>query len=119
MRVNRFAIGFLILFLSLLSSCAGVTIHDSEWCGDIGSYGASCFHTVTDQRRDLSKEKWDNLRYGQLCTSAESFANWKASLLKLCGKTGMCSFEEKKLISEMGERIDSFNYKAYYKRLHR
>lgn len=101
-----------LLISSVFPACARIKIQDAEWCGDIGPYGAECFHTTTDEHRSIPKEQWDAERFGQLCTTPESFANWKAALLKLCKKTGMCTREEKRLIEDLGKRIETFDRKA-------
>jgi hypothetical protein len=82
-----------------------VQISDSEWCGDAGSLGASCFHTLSDQERDIEKDQWDQERFGMVCTSAETLAEWKAAILKLCKDTKRCDYETKKKIVEFGKKL--------------
>jgi len=96
---------FVILFVFLLSSCAKVPIKDSEWCGDLGSSGASCFNTLSDKQRDIEKEAWDKERVGMICTKSETFADWQASILKLCKSSGRCTFENKKIIINFMENV--------------
>lgn len=96
----------LISFVSL--GCARIKISDAEWCGDLGDLGASCFHTTTTESRRIEKRAWDEERFGQLCTTPQSFAAWKAALEKLCKKSGMCTREEKKLIKDFGARVEGF-----------
>jgi hypothetical protein len=105
-----------LLILILLVSCSTVKISDHEWCGDAGPYGASCFHTLSDRKRDIPKETWDIVsvgpdhRFGMICTSAESFANWKEALLKLCTLAKKrCTYIAKKKIIEFTDRIDEFS----------
>lgn len=103
----------LILFVFALNAgCARVQIKNAEWCGDMGELGASCFHTLSDESRDLEKEEWDEERFGQVCTKPENFANWKAALLKLCRQTRLCTYEERRMIETLGRRMNHFDYKA-------
>jgi hypothetical protein len=76
-----------------VSGCAHVEIKDSEWCGDMGASGAECFHTLTTETRDLTKTEWDSLRFGMVCTKADTFADWKSVIEKLCNKTGICDYQ--------------------------
>jgi len=80
----------LVLFVLSLSACGTVPINDAEWCGDMGPIGASCVFTLSDKTRDVPKDQWDVERAGMLCTSSDSFANWKAALLKLCKESDKC-----------------------------
>jgi hypothetical protein len=98
----------LLLFALTLSSCTSVKLTDNEWCGDLGSLGASCFHTLSDDSRDVEKAKWDEERVGMLCTNSDSFANWKAAILKLCKETKMCTYEQKEMIEKLSARVESF-----------
>lgn len=87
--------------------CASVQIKDEEFCGDQGELGATCFHTLTDETRDLSKADWDALRFGQVCSSAQTFADWKASILKLCKVSKACTYEQKKLLNQFMAHIEA------------
>ena len=89
----------IILALLSMTSCAHVPINDHEWCGDEGSLGATCFHFLTAQTRDLDKETWDNMRFGQICTNdpegqlGATFADIKATIEKLCSiSKGACVY---------------------------
>lgn len=75
----------------------------------MGDLGASCFKTHSDEQRDLSKEDWDRARFGQLCTGADVFANYKTALEKLCYITKSCTIEEKKILKNLGTKIETFN----------
>lgn len=93
----------------LLVSCSSVKIKDHEFCGDAGPLGASCFHTLTDESRDIEKEQWDQERFGMICTNAASFADWKESLLKLCKLAGKrCRYVVEKKIIEFNDKVESF-----------
>jgi len=94
----------------LLSSCSQVKLNDNEWCGDMGQQGASCFNTISDNSRDIEKEEWDKERFGMLCTKAESFANWKQAILKLCKLAGKrCKYDVKKKIIKFNDKVLSFS----------
>ena len=100
------------LLICSLCACGSVKIKDGEWCGDAGSMGAHCFHTLTDEKRDIPKDQWDEQlvgqdhRFGMVCTQAENFANWKASILKLCSKFKVCTYAFKKQLSDFSEKVD-------------
>jgi predicted small secreted protein len=97
---------FVILFAFLLSSCAQVQIKNSEWCGDLGEYGASCFNTLNEDGRDIQKDQWDEERLGMICTKADTFADLQASIIKLCKATNRCSFDKKKIIIHFMNNIN-------------
>ncbi len=94
---------------TLLPSCAQVEIKDSEWCGDMGRDGAACFHTLTEESRDLDKPLWDQERFGQVCTTAQTFADWKAAIEKLCSVSGRCTYEQQELVKKFFQRVENFN----------
>lgn len=83
----------LFAFALLSAACAHVRVPDTEWCGDEGKLGASCFHTLSDDERIVSKEVWDKERTGQVCTTSKDFAAWKNALLKLCDSSNRCDFD--------------------------
>jgi hypothetical protein len=62
----------------------------------MGEDGATCFHTFTPDTRDLTKPEWDELRFGQLCTSADTFADWKVTIEKLCSASQRCTYKQAK-----------------------
>lgn len=99
--------------LLILSGCATVKISDSEWCGDLGESGAACFHTFkTELDHDLDKAAWDVARFGQLCTPADTFADWKADIEKLCSVSGRCTYDQKKMLEEVWAKIERFSERA-------
>jgi hypothetical protein len=101
-----------ILSVFLLSSCAKVQIKDSEWCGDLGQDGASCFNTLSDKQRDIAKAEWDKERFGMICTKAQTFADWQASILKLCKASKRCTYEGKKVIFNFMQNVNEIEAKA-------
>lgn len=95
---------YISLLACALSGCT-VLIHDAEFCGDAGPLGASCFHLLTDDARDIAKPQWDTERFGMICTSGDNFANWKAELLKLCDGDKNCTFEMKNKIASVSDKV--------------
>jgi len=91
---------FVLLFATSFG-CARVQVDDSEWCGDMGPQGAACYHTLTDESRDVVKADWDLERVGMLCTRSTSFAALTSALEKLCSLTWRCSYEEKAAIERL------------------
>lgn len=57
----------------------------------MGASGAECFHTFSSASREIPKAQWDQERFGQLCTKAQNFADWKAVILQLCSETKNCT----------------------------
>jgi len=100
------------------AACGTVKIKDGEWCADRGPLGASCFHTLTDESRDIEKEVWDKIaigpdhRFGMVCSEPDNFANWKAAILKFCSRTKSCSYEFKKKVNEFSERVEAHGIQA-------
>lgn len=80
---------FLLLF-AFLAGCSKIQVPNTEFCADMGQLGAACFYSDSDQERELTKEAWDAERFGMLCTTGESYGEWKAALLKLCSETSLC-----------------------------
>jgi hypothetical protein len=94
-------------FVLILSfSCARIPIKDSEWCGDLGNEGASCFNTLSDNTRDISKEEWDKERVGMICSKAQTFSDWQAAIIKLCKASKRCTFEDKKIIINFVDNVE-------------
>lgn len=93
----------------LLSSClTSVKIKDSEWCGDMGSEGASCFTTISGQSRDIPLREWEEDRFGMICGSPEAFLDWRTAIEKLCNKNKKCLYETKKKLSKLDSGLESF-----------
>ncbi len=85
-----------------LSSCT-VLVKDIEVCADNGS-GANCFHTLSEDSRDLNAADWAKERIGELCVSPDAFANWKEAILKLCDSQN-CTFEMKQKLAAFADRV--------------
>lgn len=74
--------------------------------------GATCAHTMTDAKRDISKKDWDVLRFGWICSSAASFAQKKIELESLCARPGSCTIAElvaKKKVSSFLDRVNNLS----------
>lgn len=59
----------------------------------MGYSGASCFHTLKTDSRDIDKYAWDKERFGMLCTKVSNFSDWKTVIEELCHETKECTFE--------------------------
>lgn len=101
----------ILLCLVLLSSCARVKINDGEFCGDMGREGATCFKTLSGETRDIPATDWDAERFGMICSKADTFANWKKAIMKLCRLTKRCRYSVKKKIDKFGKNVESFQVK--------
>lgn len=105
-------IAYLALFV-FLNGCAQIPIKNTEWCGDLGEFGASCFNTLSEDTRDISFEDWNKERFGMICTKAQNFSDWKAIILKLCSlHPKRCSYDDKKKVLIFNEKINGFIIKS-------
>ena len=77
----------------------------------MGSAGATCFKTLSGETRDIEKEQWDQERFGQICSSADTFANWKKAILKLCRLSRRCSYDAKKKLIQFGDHVETYQLK--------
>lgn len=48
----------------------------------------------------------------QICMTADSYAEWKGNLEKLCSLSGRCTFEEKKTIEMFFNRVNGYQATA-------
>lgn len=93
-----------------LSSCARILIEDQEWCGDIGTQGAVCYHTLSDKERVIPQPQWDHERFGQLCTHdppedmGKTFSQIRQWIEQLCAVSKRCRYEENKKIMRFLDR---------------
>lgn len=76
--------------MMLFSGCSIVQVRDQEVCGDMGSQGASCVHTLTQEKRDIGFNDWDDIRFGWLCMSPATFADQKRLIEFLCQISHRC-----------------------------
>lgn len=96
----------LLSILTAISGCKSVTIPDTEWCGDMGNDGASCYHTIAPDSRQVTKAAWDAERVGMLCTKAETFASWKNLIEKLCHVSKDCDYQTQKRLTAFFDRSE-------------
>lgn len=96
----------------ILSACAQVQINNAEVCGDLGDLGAACFNTMNTTAREIDKPAWDKERYGELCMTVQTFADFKSEIEQLCSLSGKCTDSQKKMVSEFFDRVDAFEFKA-------
>lgn len=71
--------------------------------------GASCFHTLSEDSRDLDKDTWDKERFGQVCTQPQNFIDLKSNLEKLCYKNKKCTYQQKKILKKITRDLEKFN----------
>lgn len=107
-----------LLCLIILSSCARVKITDREFCADMGPDGASCFTTLTGTEREINPNDWEDYRLGMICSKADTFAEWKKAIAKLCRYSRRCTFETKKKINRFGQNIEEVKVKIHEKNLY-
>lgn len=105
----------LVILLILSISCAKIKIKNTEWCGDLGIDGASCFNTHNDNSRDLRKEEWDKVRFGMICASSKDFSEWKSYIYQLCLQAGnRCTYGHKEKIINFFDKVEKYNDSIYY-----
>ena len=86
--------------MGVLQSCSNVEIKDQKWCGDQGTLGAHCAHTLSNSTYDYDYNTWANRRFGQLCTDDDpdklgsQFAEMKKEVEELCSITNSCSYPQ-------------------------
>ncbi len=74
-------------------SCAHVIVYDSEVCGDLGLYGASCAHTLIDKPRNITKSQWDKERVGMLCMDSTAFNDAETAIDQFCTAYKVCDYK--------------------------
>lgn len=99
----------MILLVTTLVSCGNVRVKNQEWCGDMGELGADCFNTHNSNTRSPTKEQWDEERFGMVCTTAKTFADIKATILKLCKGYKKCIFDTSSNSVSFTNRNDVFD----------
>ena len=98
----------LLCLTVLLSSCAEIKIKDSEFCGDKGRLGATCFKTLSGSTREIPLADWDVERFGMMCSSASTFSGWKSAIQKLCEYSGRCTYKTEERVKKFGRKIRKF-----------
>lgn len=112
LRSKSLKIACAFLLALSLSACGSVVLHDQEVCGDMGDIGAICFHTLSDQERDIPKPDWDSERFGQLCMKPEAYAEFKAAILKLCRVSRRCTYQDLEALRRFGVNLTEFEIKT-------
>jgi hypothetical protein len=75
----------------------------------MGTDGATCAHTLTTETRDIDKTTWDQMRFGMICESSDSFADLKAVIEQLCSISGRCTYQEKQQVENFFIRMSKIN----------
>ena len=88
-----------ILFVTTaltLVSCqhAKVEVRDQAWFVDKGELGALELHTMVDTKQKITKADWDNMRFGMLCTTPQTFGEIKKTIEKLCSYYKYCEYPD-------------------------
>lgn len=96
-----------MLSFSILTSCQHIQIKDQEWCGDMGYMGASCFHTLTEKKRNIDPIGWADQRFGWLCTSPQQFGEMKSELLRLCNLSKKCTYEDERALEALDQKLET------------
>jgi hypothetical protein len=102
-------------FLSI--SCGSVTIKDSTWDGSLGGDGAAEFHTLKSDKAYLTLDefirKWEDLAHPMICTTVDTFADWKGIMEKLCSESpGKCKYEDQKKLIALMTRLTRYWHPA-------
>jgi len=100
--LNKF---YLIFFLFITTSCGDVNIKDEVWYADKGLLGAVELHTLTNDMKDIPKLDWDNMRFGMLCTSTDTFAEIKSELETLCSYGDDCTYDTQQKVQAIANKI--------------
>lgn len=96
----------LMVALLLLSGCVSIKVKDQTFYGDEGTLGATYFHFLTEDTGDVSKTDWDNLRFGYICEDADTFADWKALIQKLCSDSGDCDWDTQQALDRIFSHVE-------------
>lgn len=78
----------------------------------MGDDGAVCFHTLKTDTREIEKPAWDVERFGMICTTAQTFAEWKATIEKLCSASKRCDYEQLQIVNQFFLNLDTITEKA-------
>jgi hypothetical protein len=78
----------------------------------LGSQGAACYHALTQDHEDLPKAIWDIRRYGMLCTTGDTFADWKQAIEQLCSYSKNCDYETQTKLQEFFKNMEKLQDKA-------
>jgi hypothetical protein len=100
--------------LSLIS-CTTLPIKDSAWFGSKAELGAHEFHTMTTETRNLTREEWlriwDDLSHPMVCTSIQTFADWKKFMEKACSFPGVtCTYQTQAAVERFFSEMFAENH---------
>lgn len=86
----------------VLNGCGQVPIKDEIFYGNKGMQGAVEFHTLTSGSREIKFEDWMKLLRTKplVCSSVETFGDYKAAIEKLCSVCNCCSYEAKAQLAQ-------------------
>lgn len=101
----------LLIVLSIgIGSCGTIEIFDREVCADLGEIGARCGHTLTDEKRNVEKEAWDEERIGMLCMDSEAYTDAETALDQFCeAYPALCSYKNRKTLKGFLERMQTLS----------
>lgn len=105
-RFYFLALWALFCHLSLVA-CDSVPIKDEIFYGNKGMHGAVEFHTLTSGQREIKFEDWMQLLKSKplVCSSVETFGDYKAAIEKLCSVCNCCSYEAKAQLAQFFTNI--------------
>lgn len=86
----------LIILLSFALAACQLEVPNADWYRDKGDLGARKTNTITGIGEDVSKEEWDNIRFGMFCTSETNFGNYQKFIEDACATTKNCVVKDVK-----------------------
>jgi hypothetical protein len=87
----------------------------------MGSQGATCFHFLTNEVRDIPKAQWDNMRFGQICTNdpaddlGATFSDWKKTIEDLCSLHDNCDYQVRAAMELLNQKINALKSSSAYR----
>ncbi len=107
----------LLAWISVVLSCAKITIKDIPLYWDAGTDGAITTHLLSEQTSDVAKATWDIQRFGYVCVSPDDFAWLRETLEKLCVASDVaCGTDEKRSMKAFFQRSDRAKYRVNLKK---
>lgn len=94
----------LIILLSFALGACSLSVPDADWYRDKGTLGARKTNTITGIGEDISKEEWDEIRFGMFCTSEENFGKYQKFIEDACAITKKCKVQDVKKAIEIIEK---------------
>lgn len=93
------------------AGCGTVKVYDREVCGDLGSAGARCTHTLVDKVRDVPKAQWDRERVGMLCMSSQAYSDAESAVEQLCA-VYQCDYQTRESLRAAFSRVRKLKNKG-------